>query len=415
VVDIPPLEMVDDIVTAVKCGENSTKLNNEVNNFIEKKKLKLSVKKCANIHIGNKASRMKCQSKYVDGEIMKESDKEKYLGDYLTTKANSKDTIAARKTKGYAILSEMSAILKDVPLGNRRTQIGIDLRKAWFINGCLFNSEVWSAINDNDLKDLKVIDHKILRLITGAQAKVPLEMLYLETAQLPLSHVISVRRILYWQNILKRAKEELLVQVYTAMKNEPLKGDWIHTLKDDLKKINMSIDDEKNVRCTSTTEFKAEVKARMRSASFAELEETKMTHKKVDSIVHIESRTPQQYLTDGKFSNAQKSILFNLRSRCENNFKYNFKNGNQEVMCPLCKKCQDTQEHGLTCEIITQALAPNVQEIVNQVSYDDIFGDLEKQHQVTVAYQEIIRVKKRLLAPRDPAEADPGTNSGPSG
>jgi hypothetical protein len=141
-VDVPPLEMVDDIVSAVKCGKDSSELNEAVNDFIDKKKLKLSGGKCANIHIGNKASRAKCPNKAVNGEEMKDSKKEKYLGDYLTTKANSKETIANRKTKGYGILSEMSAILKDIPLGNRRTQIGIDLRKAWFLNGCLFNSEV---------------------------------------------------------------------------------------------------------------------------------------------------------------------------------------------------------------------------------------------------------------------------------
>ena len=42
--------------------------------------------------------------------------------------------------------------------------------------------------------------HKILRLITGSQAKVPIEMLYLETAQLPLKYVMSVKRILYLHN-----------------------------------------------------------------------------------------------------------------------------------------------------------------------------------------------------------------------
>ena len=40
-------------------------------------------------------------------------------------------------------------------------------------------------------------DYKILKVITGAQDKVPVEMLYLENSQLPISHVISVRRILY--------------------------------------------------------------------------------------------------------------------------------------------------------------------------------------------------------------------------
>ena len=130
----------------------------------------------------NKSSKKSCPTKMVDNEVIKESEKEKYLGDYLTSKANSKDTIIARKAQGYGILGEITALLKDVPLGNRRTQIGLELRKAWFHNKCLFNSEVWSSVTDTDIKDLSIIDRKILRFITGSQAKVPVEMLHLETS-----------------------------------------------------------------------------------------------------------------------------------------------------------------------------------------------------------------------------------------
>ena len=114
------------------------------------------------------------------------SEKEKYLGDYISKKGNSKETIIERNVRGDSILSNMRAILQDIPLGNRRTQTGIIFRQAWFINVCFFNSEIWTGVNDNDMKYLTTIDHKILRLITGAQAKVPSEMLFLETSQLPL-------------------------------------------------------------------------------------------------------------------------------------------------------------------------------------------------------------------------------------
>ena len=71
---------------------------------------------------------------------MNESEKEKYLGYYLSSKANSKDTVEARKSRGYAILGEINALLRDAPMVNRRTQIGLELRKAWFQYGCLFIS-----------------------------------------------------------------------------------------------------------------------------------------------------------------------------------------------------------------------------------------------------------------------------------
>ena len=106
-----------------------------------------------------------------------------------------------------------------------------------FLNGVLFNSETWIGFSKKDLKMLEVLDHKILKAILGAHSKVPTEMLYLETGELDLPSVISVRRLMYWFNIVKRHKKELIRQIYHAMKNTPAKGDWIHLLEDDLKKV----------------------------------------------------------------------------------------------------------------------------------------------------------------------------------
>ena len=206
---VPPLQMVDDIISAVKCGSTATALNSIVNRFIELKKLKLGLKKCAKIHIGNKLSGEMCPQQLIHGQVMKSSVKEKYLGDYITKYGNSKETIKERRTRGNAIVSEMRALLRDIPLGSFRTQIGLVLRQAWFLNGCLFNSEVWSGYIDSDLSDLVIIDHQIMRLITNCQSKVPVEMLYLELAEMPIESIISVRRLLYLHEILSRSENEM--------------------------------------------------------------------------------------------------------------------------------------------------------------------------------------------------------------
>ena len=93
-------------------------------------------------------------------------------------------------------MSEMRATLRDIPLGQWRTKIGLVLRQAWFINGCFFNSEVWSGFSKNDLHDLEVIDHQILKVVTGGQAKVQSEMLYLKTSQIPIQNILSSRSML---------------------------------------------------------------------------------------------------------------------------------------------------------------------------------------------------------------------------
>ena len=269
--------MVDDIITAVKCGSTATAVNAIVNAFIEAKKLKLGNKKCGKIHIGSKSSLQMCPEQSIHGEAQKSSDKEKYLGDFVSKYGNSKETIKDRKTRGNAILSNMSAILRDIPLGCRRTQIGIVLRKAWFINGCFYNSEVWSGFTENDLHDLVIIDHQILRLITGAQAKVPVEMLFLETSQVPVKDIISVRRLLYLHEVLTRPTSELIYQIYIAMKESPLKDDWIHLINKDLVKFGIETSDE-SISLLNKKDFKKIVKTNMRRTVFTELESIKQGH-----------------------------------------------------------------------------------------------------------------------------------------
>ena len=224
-VGVPPQEMVDDIVTVSKCGATSVAINACVNSFIEQKKLKLNPEKCAKIHVGRKSSESNCPKNLVHKEQMKHSDKEKYLGDYLTKEANSKETIKSRIIRGHAVLSQMTAFLNDIPLGKYRTEVGLTLRHAWFLNGCLFNSEVWSGYHKSDIDELEKIDRQILRLIIGAQAKVPTEMLYLETSEIPVKYVRSVRRLVYLNTFLKRHDAKITKKVYVAMKENPLKYD----------------------------------------------------------------------------------------------------------------------------------------------------------------------------------------------
>ena len=48
-VSVPPLGMVDDVLTVQKCGATSAAINNEVNSFFEQKKAKvISKEMCSN-------------------------------------------------------------------------------------------------------------------------------------------------------------------------------------------------------------------------------------------------------------------------------------------------------------------------------------------------------------------------------
>ena len=52
---------------------------------------------------------------------------------------------------------------------------------------------------------------------------------------------------MYWHTILKRNSEELMYKIYRAMKESPLKGDWIKLLEEDLEKVGLSLKDKNGV------------------------------------------------------------------------------------------------------------------------------------------------------------------------
>ena len=92
---------------------------------------------------------------------------------------------------------------------------------------------------------LQVLDRKILRLILGAQAKVPCEMLYFETGALELKHVVAVRKLVYLQNMLKKHDKEIIKKVNLAQKKSTCTGDWVLLIEKDRLKYNVAYSDEK--------------------------------------------------------------------------------------------------------------------------------------------------------------------------
>ena len=146
---------------------------------MEMKKLTLSKKKCNRIHIG-KVNEM-CQELKVHETTMKNSEREKYLGDYIDKSGKIKATIDDRISKGWGILSEIKAIINEVPLGKYKVEIDLKLRQAMLVNGILYNSEAWHSVSLKDIESLEKIDEALLRFLLNSHAKAPLETLYLES------------------------------------------------------------------------------------------------------------------------------------------------------------------------------------------------------------------------------------------
>ena len=205
-----------------KCSTKSLKLNNAINTFIELEKLTLSKKKSHNIHLGKQDK--ECPNLKVHNEEMEQSNQEKYLGDLVDKSGKVRPNIEARKARGFGIVSNILAIVNEIPLGHWKVDAGLRLRQAMLVNGILFNSEAWHGVSKADLSVLEKVDESLLRGLLKGHSKLPLEAFYLETASLPTRYIVSSRMIMYLHNILQKSSDEMVRKVFEAQKQDTSPG-----------------------------------------------------------------------------------------------------------------------------------------------------------------------------------------------
>ena len=58
----------------------------------------------------------------------------KFLGDLVNTSGTIRKTVEERRNKGYGIVTEIIAILDEIPLGRYKLEIGLKLRQAMLLN-----------------------------------------------------------------------------------------------------------------------------------------------------------------------------------------------------------------------------------------------------------------------------------------
>ena len=394
---MPSLCMVDDILAIQECSKDSVQMNSVINSFIELKKLTLSSKKCSKIHVGKVSA--SCPELKVHEMKMKNSEKEKYLGDQLSSSAKIKETIDERVAKGYGVVSEILAILDEIPLGKYKLEIGLKLRQAMLLNGVLYNSEAWHAVKKDDIKPLERVDECLLRSLLQSHPKTPIEFLYLETGSISISHIIASRRMMYLRTILCREDEELTKRIYREQEKNTTKGDFAELVKDNFKKYKIQYD-EASIVSMKYEQYKDIIKKKVKETAFNELKTKQESHSKVNKIVY-NSLVKQPYLVSPIFTNEDVEVLVNLRSHTTRGIRTNFKQlYKNDLSCPLVcwpadgTHVQDSQQHLLVCE----KLELNKSTVATEkIVIDDIYGTVNQQKAVATAIKELLSERNRLL------------------
>ena len=211
-VGIPPLAMVDDLLSISECGLESVKINAFLNSKTNIKKLQFGGDKCLgkkkylcpDLFVDdwklekkdkNKTGVKNMEDIFVGDFPMGEKDTAKYLGDYISFDGTNTKTVNDRKSKGQGAVNKILSILEKTCFGPFFFECAVILRNSLLINSVLTNSEAWYGLTKINVETLESVDVQLLRGIFEVPFSCPKEMVYLETGCLPISAIIVIRRI----------------------------------------------------------------------------------------------------------------------------------------------------------------------------------------------------------------------------
>ena len=217
------------------------------------------------------------------------------------------------------------------------------------------------------------LDNFLIRQIIGANSKVPVELLFLETSSTPIDFVLTSRRLNYLHTLLNRSDNELTKKIYKAQQKLPIKGDWAQKVWADMEKVQLGIEENDIIKMKKSS-FKNLVRKKVRTAVFCSLKVTQSSHIKVSAIKYSDFIT-QPYLKSQDLTFEESSTIFNIRANTVNGYKTCFPSiYRNDLNCKLgCLDSLDSLEHCMSCTVINTKLG------ICQESISQIFDNLDQQ------------------------------------
>ena len=338
-VKTPPLSFVDDILGISECGTKSVKMNVFIQAKIEGKQLELGHAKCFQLHVGKITT--ECSKLSLHGKEMLTTNREKYLGDILTSNAKIDENILERFKKGVSIINEIIGTLKEVTFGHHYFETGILFRNSKLVNGIMCSIEALYGLNLKHIEILEKLDRDFFRKLFKSGAATPIESFYLATGTLPFRHIIIGRRLMFYWSILHKSESDFVRKFLDAQQLNPVKNDLCLQFNEDLKTCGITLT-RTEISNMKKVKFKKLVYTHLREVAKEYLLSLKTKHSKLNFLEN--TYTLDTYLRSNNLSTEQKQTLFKLRTRMID-VKANFKSQyGQDLSCRFCPEIE-TQAH----------------------------------------------------------------------
>ena len=409
---MPPLGQIDDQLIIADCGLDSALASAHVNAQTNVKTLQFGAEKCVKMHVG--ADKKICPQNLIDTwklegtkekvsfitdledtesekHCMKTIDSWTYLGDVLESNGKNDKNIQNRVQRGAGAMKQVIQMLEELTLGDFYFEGAMILRASLFLSSLISNSEAWVNLTKKNVTDLEKVDENLLRKILSAHPKTPTELLYLELGAIPVRFTLMSRRINYLWYLIHDKEGSLLKTFFEAQCDQPVRGDWVSTVKQDLADLNIQMTFEE-IADIQKEAFKKLVKENVQKAALEYLKKLQMTHSKSQNL-HYDSLNLQGYLKSGTSNMTIKEKLFCFAARSRMvDVRCNKLNGQIHLKCRLGCDVNETQNHLLDCDALSDS------NIVKKIpEYADLLGtDVKKMETVSKILQAKFKLLKEL-------------------
>ena len=300
----------------------------------------------------------------------------------------------------------MLQMLDELTLGDYYFEGAMILRNSLFLASLISNCESWVNLTKKNVTDLEKVDEQLLRAILSTHPKTPIELLYLELGAIPVRFTLMSRRINYLWYLIHNKEGSLLKTFFEAQCDQPIRGDWVSTVKQDMADLDIRMSFEE-ISNTTEEAFKDIVKEKVQNLALVYLKNLQTMHSKSEKLCY-DNLSLQDYLRSGTNSMTikEKSFCFAARSRMLD-VRCNRLHGQIHLKCRLGCDTSENQNHLLVCDALSDS------SIVKELpEYSDLYGkDIDKMETVS----KILQAKFKLLNELDELHQVNGSVQPPTG
>ena len=165
---------------------------------------------------------------------------------------------------------------------------------------------------------------------------------------------------------MNRGKDWMTSSILKAQIFQPIRGDWILQIYEDMNDFDLPVNHE-FYETTSSNKFKALVKQKAEKYAFNKYLRMKKGHSKMLNLSY-KSLKIQEYLKKKSLTNEERRKVLRWRIKMER-FGKNFRGKKKEILCPLCHEHKDNQEQSFyNCSTIKK-------NVEIEGNYESIFSE----------------------------------------